>query len=318
MNNEQKTEGISLKLMIFNIILVLLIVLMFFLIYGALNKPQEKQVDNFGEKVSAGAFVDLHLSAKSAYVYDVLKNKVIFKQNEFVQLPLASITKLMMALTATELLPENSRVTIKSEFLREEGDTGLLANESWRMKDLLDFSLVVSSNDGARSIASVVGAFDLKTADYDLGRKDFILKMNTRAQELGLKQTYFINESGLDEENTSGGYGSAIDVAKLMQYILINNPNILEATKYQNISVSSLSNEHIVKNTNTDVANIPGLIASKTGYTEKAGGNLVVAFDMSIGRPIVVVVLGSTLEGRFEDVSKLVQASIDYVGNPNL
>src|SRR5204862_245705 len=101
----------------------------------------------------------------------------------------------------------------------------------WKLKDLLDFSLLVSSNDGARSVASVVGAMDLKTNDYDLGRKDFINKMNMRAQDLGLKQTYFVNESGLDEGSVSGGYGSAKDVETLLQYILTNKPELVEATK---------------------------------------------------------------------------------------
>ena len=237
----------------------------------------------------------------------------LFKKNEFVQLPLASLTKLMMSLTATDLLPRDSHITIKKEFLQEEGDTGLLAGESWRLKDLLDFSLLVSSNDGARSIASVVGAFDLKSQDYDLGRKDFITKMNETAGKLGLKQTYFVNESGLDIGNVSGGYGSSIDVARLMQYILTNHPEILEATKYPNLTIDSLNKKHIAKNTNTNIGEIPGLIASKTGYTELAGGNLAVAFDASIGRPIIVVVLGSTEAGRFADVSNLVKASLDYI-----
>ncbi|OHA92966.1 MAG: hypothetical protein A3H52_02830 [Candidatus Zambryskibacteria bacterium RIFCSPLOWO2_02_FULL_39_26] len=319
METEQnKPEGISLKLMIFNIILVLFIILMFFLIYGTLNKSQERQIDNFNQAITLEAFQNLELSAKSAYVYDVSGNRVIYKKNEFVQLPLASITKLMMALIASELIGENSRVTIKKEFLEEEGDTGLLADESWRMKDLLDFSLVTSSNDGARSLASVIGAYDLKTENFDFGRKDFISKMNQRAQELGLQQTYFVNESGLDNGSISGGYGSAIDTAKLMQYILKNKPELLEATKYQSITVNSLNKEHIAKNTNIEVSSIPGLIASKTGYTDKAGGNLAVAFDLSIGRPIIVVVLGSTIDGRFEDVSKLVAASFDSISQESI
>ena len=69
----------------------------------------------------------------------------------------------------------------------------------------------------------------------------------------------------------------------------------------------------MAKNTNIDVEKIPGLLASKTGYTTLAGGNLVVAFDASIGRPIIVVVLGSSQEGRFKDVQSLVNASIKYV-----
>jgi D-alanyl-D-alanine carboxypeptidase len=284
-----------------------------FLVYGAVHKP--KQVAYVEEAKVAGTtpFDNLKLGAKAVYVYDLLQHKVLFKKDEFVQLPLASLTKLMMALTAVELLPKNSEITINKEFLQEEGDTGLLVNESWKMKDLLDFSLVVSSNDGARSIASVAGAFDLQNADLDLGRKDFIRKMNLKAQELGLKHTYFVNENGLDIGDVSGGYGSAIDIATLMQYMLENEPDVLEATKYQSITVNSESETHTGTNTNIDIGKIPGLLASKTGFTDMAGGNLAVAFDASIGHPIIVVVLGSTLDGRFDDVSKLVDASFKYV-----
>jgi D-alanyl-D-alanine carboxypeptidase len=285
---------------------------MVFLIYSLINKPTKMEA--VSPPISdSRAFSDVSIEAESAYVFDVVENKILFKKNEFAQLPLASLTKLMMALTAVEMLPKNSQITIKKEFLEEEGDTGLLSEESWKLGDLLDFSLLVSSNDGARSIASVIGALGLKTEDYDLGRRDFITKMNLKAEELGLKQTYFVNESGLDLGSVSGGYGSAIDMSKLMQYILTHEPDILEATKYETLSIDSQNKSHTVKNTNTDAKNIPGLIASKTGYTNLAGGNLVVAFDASIGRPIIVVVLGSSINGRFEDIDKLVLASMKYI-----
>lgn len=313
MEETKNTEPISKKLLVLNALLVISIVFMVFLIYGLLHKPVVKEEIVYNEKTSSAAFDSLELEAKSVYVFDIVKNEVIFKKNEFVQLPLASITKLMTALTAVELVPENSRITIRKEFLSEEGDSGLLAGESWRLRDLLDFSLTVSSNDGARSLASVIGAINMNTTDYDLGRKDFISKMNEKAEELGLKQTYFINETGLDNGALSGGYGSAIDVSKLMEYLIENHSEIIEATKYQEIDVDSLDKTHTAVNTNFDVDQIPGLIASKTGYTSMAGGNLVIAFDASIGRPIVVVVLGSSIEGRFTDVSKLVEASRSYV-----
>jgi len=311
--NLQKTEGISRRLYVFNMVLFFLIVLMIFLIYGLLNKPVEKNTAFTDEIIPTNAFSNLDINSKSAYVFDVVQNRAVYKKDEFVQLPLASITKLMTAVTAIESVPSNSKITIKREFLELEGDSGLLANENWSMSDLLDFSLVVSSNDGMRSIASVIGAGNLGTEDYDVGRKDFIQKMNTKAKELELKQTYFINESGLDEGILSGGYGSAIDVAKLMQYMLINHPEILEATKYSNIEISSFDASHNAKNTNTDIGSIPSLIASKTGFTNMAGGNLVIAFDASIGHPFIVVVLGSSLDGRFEDVSKLVSATLEYI-----
>lgn len=310
----EENETISKKLLVLNALFVALIIFMFFAIYAELHKPVKPEgVVTYDPQKSSRAFIGINLQAKAAYVFDVSKNEVIYKKNEFVQLPLASLTKLMMALTATELLPKNSKITIRKEFLQEEGDTGLLANEAWKLKDLLDFSLMVSSNDGARSIASVVGAIDLDTDNYDLGRQDFIKKMNENAKTLGLKQTYFTNENGLDSGETSGGYGSAIDVSNLMQYILKNHPDVLDATRYQTLDISSANKTHVAVNTNTDVNEIPGLIASKTGYTNLAGGNLVVAFDLSMGRPIIVVVLGSTTEGRFQDVAKLVKATRTYV-----
>ncbi len=317
MEEKEHTEKISKKLLVLDLILVVSIVFMIFAVYGALNKPETKEVITYNETGSSKVFDGVEIEAKSAYVFDVMKNEVIYKKNEFVQLPLASITKLMTALTAAELIPQNSRITIRKEFLAEEGDSGLIDGENWRLKDLLDFSLTVSSNDGARSMASVIGAINLNTTDYDLGRKDFISHMNTKAEELGLKQTYFINESGLDSGPLSGGYGSAIDVSKLMQYMLEKHPELLEATKYQTIEIDSLDKTHKAQNTNMDVDQIPGLIASKTGYTSMAGGNLVIAFDASIGRPIIVVVLGSSLDGRFTDVSKLVSASQNYISQAN-
>lgn len=305
-------EQISKKLYYFNILLLISIVGM----AGLLSQKPIKndKVVKVEEKVkSLAVFNDLNLKAKAVMVYDLSEEKVLYRKNESAQLPLASITKLMTALVAVELLPKNSNITIKGEFLREEGDSGLLGDESWELNDLLDFSLVTSSNDGMRSVASVIGSTLLNSDDYTLGRKDFISKMNIRAQELGLRQTFFINESGLDVDNVSGGYSSAEDVNNLMKFIIKAHPEILEATKYKNLEIDSKIETHKAKNTNDIVGAIPGLFASKTGYTDMAGGNLVIAFDPSLGKPIIITVLGSTEKGRFEDVRTLVDATLNYL-----
>lgn len=316
MENEIKTEEkIPVKLLVLNFLLVLFIIWMVFVIQTKINNKNEQNVANIlsTEMAKSKAFEGLDLNAKSAYVYDVYNDKVLFKKNEFTQFPLASITKVMTALVAVENSDLNRRVVIERDFLQEVGDNGLLLGEVWKLKDLLDFSLVVSSNDGARAISSTVGAGILGVESMNAGRREFIRKMNLKAQELGMKQTYFINESGLDADNISGAYGSAIDVATLMQYTMKKFPGLLEMTKSPTLTISSENKEHNVSNTNTDIGVIPGLLASKTGYTEIAGGNLVIAFDTSIGRPIIVVVLGSTREERFNDVSKLVKASLAYI-----
>ncbi len=312
-NNSEQNQIISNGLLFFNSFLVLSILFVVFAIFTKQHESKQVVVEN-NPTVQEPVFGTVSIAGKSAYVYDALENKVLYKKDESTQRPLASITKLMTALTALDLLPKDSNVTIRSEFLKEEGDSGLVVNESWKLGDLIDFSLVGSSNDGARSVASVIGAFELKSEDYDLGRKEFIRKMNNKAQALGLSQTYFVNESGLDIGSTSGGYGSAVDVANLVKYILANKPEILEATTFERIDVSSDDKKHTAKNTNKNVSDIPGLIASKTGYTALAGGNLTVAFDAGLGHPIIVVVLGSTEDERFEDVRKLVDESMNYLG----
>lgn len=315
--NEQNTnqDKLPLKLIVLNVFLIISIIFLFFLIYGKIKSSEAKSTEVVNEVVSSPVFDKLaKLSAKAAYVLDVEGNRILFSKNETIQLPLASLTKLMTAVTAMDLVPKNSKITIKSEFLQEFGDNGLIVDENWTLKDLLDFSLVASSNDGSRAIASVVGSSILKTDDYDLGRKDFIEQMNLKARELGLTKMYFINESGLDiSTSQGGGYGSAEEVATLLSYILKNEPDVVEATKYPDGTFKSSTTSHTVSNTNSEVGYIPGLIASKTGYTDLAGGNLAVAFDAGIGRPVIVVVLGSTREERFSDVKSLVDATLEYL-----
>ncbi len=312
MQEEQKIPKI---LHIFNIILLGGVFFMVFILNQNFQSKKEEILIAETQAKKLSVFENIETKASAVYVYDLSQNKALYKKNETVQLPLASITKLMTALVAVELLPDNSKITIRSDFLKEEGDSGLLVSESWNMRDLLDFSLVTSSNDGARSIASVIGAVNLSTDDYDVGRKEFLDKMNKKAQDMGLTQTFFVNETGLDiSSDISGGYGSAVDVNEIMKYLILNYPDVLEPTKYQNIEVVSNSKNHRGRNTNNFIGEIPGLIGSKTGFTNMAGGNLTIAFDAGLGQPVIVTVLGSTQEGRFEDVRLLVDATLKYLG----
>ncbi|MCK5060134.1 MAG: D-alanyl-D-alanine carboxypeptidase [Candidatus Pacebacteria bacterium] len=260
-------------------------------------------------------FKDLDLSAQAAYVWDAKKQKALFAYNANTSLPLASLTKVMMAVTAVDLIPPYTTIVIEPEHLKEEGDSGLYGNERWKLKDLLDYSLVVSSNDGARAIASVAGSIYLGTSTQSLGREGFVSKMNEKAEMWNLRQTHFINENGLDiDEENGGAYGSARDMAILFEYVLNEYPLVIEMTREKEVAIESLS--HIVhrgENTNTKVSEIPGLLASKTGFTDLSGGNLVIAFSPDLNHPIIISVLGSTYEGRFNDVLTLVQATQLYL-----
>jgi serine-type D-Ala-D-Ala carboxypeptidase (penicillin-binding protein 5/6) len=246
------------------------------------------------------------ITAKAAVVYDVNNQKIIYAKNADLPLPLASLTKVMTAVTARRMAQDMDRVSIRLEDLMAEGDSGLKVSSSWKTQNLLDYLLVVSSNDGARAIASAASAWS---------KEDFVSEMNKVAKDIGLSNAVFYNEHGLDRgEAESGSYGSAKDVAKLFEYALTNYPGLMEATRYPELIVKDENNgTYIATNTNAAANLIPSLIASKTGYTELAGGNLGIAFDAGLERPIIVVVLGSTQEGRFKDTVNLVQETIKYV-----
>ena len=246
-------------------------------------------------------------------------------------MPLASLTKIMTALIALNESDGETKIKITSDSIKQEGDSGLANDEKWKLKDLIDFSLVTSSNDGIYAVASAIESQELNSAmteitteqetqsDSEQAREKFIGLMNKKAKDISLNQTFYLNETGLDSsDNESGGYGSAEDMAKLFAYLIKNKPEMLEATAYNEIELTSLDDiNHLAQNTNEIVGMIPNLIASKTGYTDISGGNLVVAFDFGLMKPIVISVLGSTREGRFEDMEKLIETTAEYLIDEN-
>lgn len=268
------------------------------------------------EEVQPSPYDDVVLSARSAFVYDVNEEKVLFAKNERDIVPLASVTKLMTALVAHTHIPDYNQITISAEALNEEGDSGLYINETWRPYDLIGYTLLVSSNDGAHAVASVGGArllSEKNDVSSSTPRELFVDEMNNTARSLGLEDLHFFNETGLDVgENSAGAYGSAQDIGKLLAYMTNEVPEVLEATRYDSLSYASLENlPHIATNTNIIARAIPGLIGSKTGFTDLAGGNLAITFDAGLGYPIVVVVLGSTIDERFTDTEALVWATLE-------
>lgn len=328
MNNQfftARSSEIKLFLML-TVTLALLLLVSFVL--GL--KVERGSVSAPSETAATGPFSTIILEAKAAYVYDIRTKTVLFAKNENIRLPLASLTKIMSALVAEDLSPLYGTVTVSGEALKAEGDNGLYRDERWLLKDILDFSLVTSSNDGMRAVALSLGALSKAGASTDEIINDFVREMNHKAEELGLKNTYFGNETGLDESDVksgppapdhvggrAGAYGTAKDINILFEYILAHHPSLFAATREVTTTLQSLDNySHVATNTNSIVAEIPGLLASKTGFTDTAGGNLAIVFDPELGRPIIISILGSTEEGRFEDVRALVIAVLKYIIHP--
>ena len=268
-------------------------------------------------------FDGVALTARAAVVLDIATGEVIFEKNANAQLPLASLTKIMTAETALASASRYALVSILPEFLETEGDSGLKSEEAWPLGNLLSFMLVSSSNDGAAAAAAVGGSFLSQSGVRADNREAFIAAMNAAAAARGLASMYFLNETGLDETSEiAGGYGSARDAARLIASAYIAHSELFApTTEGAAIFTEENGKMHDANNTNKAVDLIPMLRASKTGFTDLAGGNLAIVFDAGIAKPIAVVVLGSTEEGRFADVQDLVAATLQFLqkdDEPNL
>ncbi len=252
-------------------------------------------------------FAEIEILADAAYVWDVLNQKVLYSKSPDEQLPLASITKLMTALVAYEIISGEENVQISLKAIKQDGESGFSDGEAFTVENLIDLTLISSSNDGAFAIAAEAG----KLLDSNNPEGAFVKAMNIRARELGLTNTFFRNPTGLDiSVSEAGAYGSTRDVAFLMEYILINHPVILErTTEAQGVIYNNTGGYHDAENTNPIVSKISGIIGSKTGYTALAGGNLTVAFDASLNHPVITVVLASTRTERFIDTVTLTAAA---------
>ncbi len=264
-------------------------------------------------------FNSISLRAKAVYVYDMRLGRVLYEKNAETARPLASLTKIMTAFVAANLSKdfpvEITRLALENA-TTSSTTIALKEGERWSLGNLLSYTLLVSSNEGANALALVGGRELLKnkekdTTDEQDSEAAFVGEMNRSASSLGLASMKFYNPSGLDVlDDKSGGYGSARDVALLFSYILKKSPEIFAGTAESRDSFAKLDGtRQNAWNTNPLVRTIPGLLASKTGYTDLAGGNLALALNIGPMRPVIIVILGSTKDGRFVDAEKLVNAS---------
>jgi D-alanyl-D-alanine carboxypeptidase len=239
-------------------------------------------------------FASTTIQGEAFIIYDGKKNEVIAEKNSTKELPLASITKVMTAITALKYHNKVTPITIQTNTIDAGLDFGLKKNQEWQLAELLKYTLVFSSNDAALIIASSLE-----------GEGDFVKKMTEDATILGFPSVY-TNPAGLDEKGGIGGIGSAYSVAKMILYAQKLYPELFDATTKPRATLKTESGTvGGIPNTNQRITNIAEALASKTGYTDSAGGNLAIVVDISPGYPVAIVVLGSTREERFRDVEIL-------------
>jgi len=242
--------------------------------------------------VSAKAFL-------SVFVYDNGKAKQLAQEDSYVPLPIASITKLMTALTTIEEYDIEQKVQITREALEVEGRSGnFLLGDVFTVQDLLYPLLMESSNDAAVALASLAG------------EEEFVDLMNFNARSLGLSQTSFSNPTGLDPKDPGApvSYSTAQDVATLSMYLLRSHPEIFDILSQKEFALYTPDNQyhHTISNTNillNDTEWQTKIIGGKTGWTILARGTLLHVVRGPRNGIIISVILGS--EDRFADMKML-------------
>jgi len=228
----------------------------------------------------------LELQAQAALAIKTDGSRVYYNKNVETQRSIASLTKLMTAIVVTENYDLDAIVEISRSAVKREGSNGnLRPSESLTVRSLLDIMLVGSSNDAAMALAQQ--------------KSDFISLMNKKVKELGFNETHFANPDGLDSPDN---HSSALDIAKIFGYLINKHPETLEILKTKNIVVYSSDGkiEHRLENTNELLGKTDEIIAGKTGYTDEAGGSLI----LLLKNDIITVILGSP--DRFGESEKLI------------
>ncbi len=227
-------------------------------------------------------------SARIAHVENLSTGNVAYTKNAFIRWPIASITKLMSATIADDLLSATSTITVTQEMIeRTEGYASFDAGETYSVTGLIAAMLVFSSNDAAFALAN------------EVGEDVFVAAMNTKAQELGMSETRFSEPSGLSYLNQS----TAQDVVKLLSYLYRQKPELIDYTRTKRVYLEEYeSGRRFTFSNINSFAGQRNFLGGKTGFIDESGGNLVTLFDTSKG-PIAVIVFSSP--DRFKDISTL-------------
>lgn len=202
-------------------------------------------------------------SASSAILMDRKSGRILYSKNMHQVRSVASISKIMTAILALESGKANEEVTIGEEVLKSYG-SGIYIHvgEHMKLKDLVYGLMLRSGNDAAYSIASYVSG----------NVENFVLKMNEKAKEIGMKNTIFHNPNGLEEEG--GNLSTAYDMALLTCYAM-KNEDYREIVKTKKHKVTTDFNTYSWTNKNKMLSLYSLSTGGKTGYTEVAKRTLV-------------------------------------------
>ena len=209
----------------------------------------------------------LDINSKYVYVYNDTLDREMYEMNSNEEIKVASMTKIMTAIIVIENNSDlDKEIEIKDEDLRdmyEYTTTGFQAGHKVTIKELLYGILLRSGSDAVNAAVRV-------TTDTEA---EFIDLMNQKVKELNLKNTYFSNAIGKDEDN----YSSVHDIAKIMEYCLQNETfkEIISTPMYYIERLDIQINGPLYKQDNKYNLDLSLISGSKSGYTSLAKHSLV-------------------------------------------
>ena len=211
--------------------------------------------------VWAHSYRRLSLTARSAVILDANSGRILFAKNPRLRLPPASTTKVITAMIALERLSMNDLVLVGSHAVdMAPSKAGLVAGTRYSVKDLVTAMMVSSSNDAAMALAEAVSGSEAS----------FVKLMNEKAARLGMKDTHFINATGLPSRNRiqeHHQYSTAYDLSRLMWYAS-RDCRLDQMMAIKDTAIRGNDGREIfLKTHNKMLWKTPGLVKGKTGWT---------------------------------------------------
>lgn len=245
--------------------------------------------------------INFRVNARCAIALDKESGTVIYEQNAYEIVPMASTTKILTSLIAIEQGDLDKKVTISKKAAGVRGSTvGYKANEEITLKELVFGLMFKSGNDAAIAIAEELGG----------SIEGFAEIMNHYARGIGILDSHFESPHGLDSsEHYSSAYDLAILTAKGMDYDLFR-----EIVGSKQISKEKYNFTKDYNNINKILWRIPGANGVKTGYTGQAGKCLVSSVNNN-GKDVIIVVLNCP--DRWNVTEKIYQHVLEKVAFGN-
>lgn len=244
-----------------------------------------------------GLVTGIEIVAKSALAIRLDTSVVVFAKNIDEKRPVASTQKLLTALLIAEAGNLDARVAVQ----RTDGQVPprnlwITQGSSYRRGTLLEMMLVRSFNDVTKCLAR----------DHAGSQAEFAKRMNTRAAELGMKNSHFVNAHGLTAE---GQYSTARDMMRLA-YAAWSREEIRQMVGIRETTFTYEGAKTIpVKNSNDLLHTYPECNGMKTGFTEAAGRCLVASASRG-EKTVLAVILGSTMEDVWNDAETILKTSL--------